>query len=232
VSLVFDWANLGDVALPCLVSITGAAFLATFLRRAAEQSRLPRSRERCIRCRFESQLEEFGDCQEACAVNVLPTLPLVLFVAVSALAALTFFFPATVRTYILPFDYPDPAYAAILLDVVLVATLSAALVLAAYFVQDLPYHRDLFTLGAAAAALAGLFVGTTGSGVAPTDAAILVPIALTAVLLGLAAEARARRGRPAFGLRSLGAATAPLFLVTVLAFGRIAEVLALAAQAR
>lgn len=230
-SLVFDWANLGEVALPCLVSITGAAFLATFLRHAAEQSRLPRRRERCVRCRFESELMESGECQEACAVNALPTLPLVLFVAVSTLGALTYFFPDTVRTYILPFDSPDPAYAAILLDVVLVATLSAALVLAAYFVQDLPYHRDLFTLGGVAAALVGLTLGTMGGGLWPSEGAVLVPVGLTAVLLGLAAESRARRGRPAFGLRSLGAATSPLFLVTFLAFGRIAEVLALAAQA-
>jgi hypothetical protein len=230
VSLVFDWGNLGQVALPCFVSITIAAFLALFLRQASDQSRMPRSRERCVDCRFESELIADRRCEQACSVNTMPTLPLVLFVAVASLAALTFLFPDVVRTYLLPFEFSTPAYPDVLLGLILVTNVGAAIALAAFFVQDLPYHRDLFNFGASAAALLGLLVGTSASGNLRADGQLLVPVALVALLLGLGAEARARRGRPAFGLRSLGAATAPLFLVTILALGRIVEVIQLAAQ--
>ncbi|MCI4331109.1 MAG: hypothetical protein L3K19_04600 [Thermoplasmata archaeon] len=229
--LIFDWGNLSQVALPCFVSLTVGAFLALFMRRAADHSRLPRTRERCVRCRFEEGLIERGTCEQSCAVNAMPTLPLVLFVAVTSVAALAFLYPDVVVTYLLPFGSPLPAYPDILLTLVLVTNLAAAVALAAYFVQDLPYHRDLFNFGAAAAALVGLFVGTTASGVVRIDGQILVPVALGALLFGLAAEARARQGRPAFGLRALGVATAPLFLLTVLALGRIVEIVRIAASA-
>lgn len=230
-ALLFDWGNLGRVALPFFLSITIGAVLALFLRRAADQSLLPRARERCVRCRYEDGQIARGRCDEACAVNAMPTLPLVLFVAVSSLAALTFLYPGVVRTYVLPFEFSTPGMPDILLDLVLVTNVAAAVALAAFFVQDLPYHRDLFNLGAVVTALAGLVAATTVPGAWAGDVAAAVPVALAALLLGTAAELRARRGRPAYGLRALGAATAPLFLVTILALGRIVEIVQLAVQA-
>jgi hypothetical protein len=231
VGLVFDWNNLGQVALPFFVSITVAAFLALFLRKAAEQSRLPRAREPCARCRFERGLLARGDCEESCAVNTLPTLPILLFVAAASLATLAFAFPEVVKTYLIPFGLYDATYPDILLTLILVTNAGAAVALAAYFVQDLPYHRDLFNFGAAGAALVGLFLGSAGEGAVGTGAELLVPLALSALLLGLASEARARQGRPTFGLRALGLTTVPLFLVTLLALGRIVEIVRLAAGA-
>jgi hypothetical protein len=223
VPFVLLWSNLGQVALPFSIALTVAAVLALPLRRAAERSGLPRGRERCVGCVAEPGLLRQGYCVERCAVNRGPGLPMVLFVATATLALFALFDPAGFARAVLPFDLTGPGIAATVAAMLIGANAGAALLLAAFFLQDLPVHRKLFLEGSLAAALFGLILPTVGPGSAMGRTDLLTPLALGAVLLVGAVEVRARVGRPAFGWRAVGLAIAPLILVGAFAAVRLVE---------
>lgn len=228
--LVYDWYNLHTVALPFLLSVTAAGGLALILRRAAERSGLPRARETCTKCRHEGQLLQEGFCVQSCAVNALPTLPLALFVASTTFAILAGLFPDTVLTYVVPFSTVNADLPEALRFLLLVTCAAASLSIVGYFAQDLAVHRAVFEEAAIVVAVTGLFLGVTAGGTLGEDAAFLAPIALTALVLSVAMRRRAKVARPVFGLRAIAFATAPLFLLALLATLRILEILAYAAQ--
>ena len=227
-TLVVDWSNLGLVAFPFLLSITTATLLALLLRRAAELSGLPRSREVCVGCVHEPALLRDGYCRQNCVINSLPSTPLVLFIGSATFALLTAFFPDVVLTYILPFGFTNSEIPGILEGLLLVSAGGASVTIAGYFAQDLAAHRELLNRVALLIALAGLIVGAGTSGAVSQTAETLVPLGLGMLLVGLAIEWRARRGRPTLGLRALGFSATPLFVIAVLALIRIAQILALA----
>ena len=228
VGLVLLWSNLGTVLLPFLAAITVASLLALPLQRAAERSGLPRARERCVHCRGEPVLLRTGHCPEACAVNRVPTLPLLLFVATTTVALFAFGDPGAFRLFVLPLGMTGPGVADLLAAGLVGANAGAAVLLAGYFLQDLPDHRLHFGEGAILLALGLLAASATAGGFLERWIALALPISLLAVLLALGIDWRARHGRPAFGLRALGVATAPLFLVSVFAAVRIVQILQLA----
>jgi hypothetical protein len=76
--------------------------------------------------------------------------------------------------------------------------------------------------------LVGLCVGAAIGGTTGAIAAEITPLGLGAVLIGIAVEHRARMGRPAIGVRGLGAATLPMFWLGGLALVRIVELVRLA----
>ncbi|MCI4369149.1 MAG: hypothetical protein L3K09_06275 [Thermoplasmata archaeon] len=222
--LVVEWGNLGSVALPFFIALTGSAVLALLLRNASDVSGLPRSRERCVGCRFESALVRDGLCRQTCTVNELPTLPIVLFLSTGTVAILCLFFPQVMIAFVLPFAIGSRATPQILLALLGVANTGACALIAGYFVQDLPKHRELFGFIAVFGTLLGLLVGFTVPGPVGLWARSLTPLALGLTLLFSAVEHRARMGRPTFGLRALGASVVPLFLVFLLATVRMAEI--------
>jgi hypothetical protein len=230
VTLIYDWGNLGSVAFPFLLAITVSGILALALRRAAIRSGLPRAREPCARCRFEKGLLKRGTCERQCAVNDLPSLPLLLFIACTTFAILAAFYPSIVLTYVLPFTNPASGIPEVLLGVMLVASATASIAIAAYFAQDLPGHRELLIRGAVAGTLVGVLLSVLGNDMAGQVGAVLAPLSLGVLVIGLALEWRARLGRPALGLRAIGAAAIPLFLIAIMASVRIGEVLYYAAQ--
>ena len=228
--LVYDWYNLHTVALPFLISVTAAAGMALLLRRASERSGLPRAREPCTQCRNEPQLLQEGFCVQPCAVNALPTLPLALFVTSTTFAILAGLFPDTVLTYVVPFSTVNPDLPETLRFLLLVTCAAASLSIVGYFAQDLPSHRAAFEEAAVVVAVAGLFVGVTFGGTIGQDVAFVVPVALAALMISVAMSRRAKVSRPVFGLRALAFATAPLFLLAILATLRILEILSYASQ--
>lgn len=226
--LVLLWSHLGGVALPFLIALTAACLLAWGLQRVAETTGLPRLRERCIGCRAESNLLATGRCPEPCAVNDGPTLPLLVFVGSATTAVFAAADPADFRLYVLPYGLTGPGIPDLLLALLVGANALAGVLLAAFFVQDRRDHQELFARGSAILALGALVGLGLSDGPAGPWVDLAVPVALTALLLGVAIEWRARHGRPAFGLRTIGFAAAPLFLVALLATIHLVQVLQLA----
>lgn len=223
--LVLLWANLGEILLPTLIAVTAAAFLALPLRRAAEGSGLPRIREACVGCVAERFLLENGYCRETCAVNSAGSVGLLLFVGTAATAIFAYLDPTDFLTFVLPSSPGRPEVPALLLDVVVASNAGAALLVGAFFWQDLPVYRRGLLEGSAALALGLMTVGEALPGPAVRWVQLLLPLSLAAIVLGVGVEWRARHGRPAFGLRTLGLAAAPMFLLTGLAALRISQVL-------
>lgn len=234
--VVIVWANLWLVGLPFLLCACVGGIFSVFLWRAAWKSGMPHRREPCATCVFEKALIKQGYCKESCAVNTIPMLPLVLFLATCTFALLFLFFPSVVFTYLLPSTSPNPTtsvpeWQQSIRTVVAAANGAAAVLLGAYFVQDTAWHRELFLRVAAAGSLAGIVIGVTAPGPVGQVALEVTPFALLAVLLSAALESRARWGRPVLGLRALGISTTPLFIVTLVGIARILSVLS-AANAR
>lgn len=231
--LLLDWANLWSVALPFFICISVAAIFTVFLWRAAWKSGLPHRREPCATCYFEDKLIRQGTCRESCAVNVLPTLPLLLFLFTCSFALFFIFFPSLVLQYLLPGTGSSPGSVnPQLLDasIALVAGANggAAVLLAGYFVQDKAWHREFFFRISAAGTISGIVLGLVVPGPIGTYAIDATPFALGAVLLGAGLEHRAIAGRPVLGMKALGASTVPLFLVAVVVMFRIFFVLSAA----
>ncbi|HTT26729.1 MAG TPA: hypothetical protein VMH90_07210 [Thermoplasmata archaeon] len=223
--LVLEWANLGEILLPVLIAVTTAAFLALPLRRAAEQSGLPRIREPCRGCAAEPFLLERGYCREVCTVNSAAPVGLLLFVGTATTAIFAYLDPADFLRLVLPATPGMPAGATLLLDTVVASNAAASLLVGAFFGQDLPAYRRGLLEGSAALALGLMTVGEAMPTPAFRWVELLLPLSLSAVVLGVAVEWRARYGRPAFGLRTLAVAALPMFLVSVLASARIVQIL-------
>ena len=226
--LVLEWNNLRLVLLPFLGALTVAALLAIPLRRAAERSGMPRLREPCIGCRAEAGLLRRGYCSESCAVNGGPGLPLLVFVATATTALFALLDPADFTGFVLPFGLNGPGILDLTVGLLIGVNAAAALLLAAYFLQDRPEHRALFLRGAIVVSLGALAVTGLTTGTLSPWLALATPLALTAVILSAGVEWRARHGRPAFGLRTVGVATGPLFLVMLFALVRIVQVVEMA----
>jgi hypothetical protein len=225
VGLVVDWANLGLVALPFLTCLGVSGLIAIGLYRVAADSGVPHRRERCLRCQFVETLRRSGTCHEACAVNHLPQLPAILFVATGTFSLLFLFFPKVAYEFVLPFELTPPTLGGILLGLLVAANLGGSVVLAAYMLQDRASTREMFNRVTALGALLGVLVGVAGPEPLRGAAIVLTPVALAALLFGLGLEYRARTGRPSVGLRSVGAATVPLFLMLLVATARLVELL-------
>jgi hypothetical protein len=223
--LVLLWANLGEVLLPALVAVTVAAFLAMSLRRVADHSGLPRIREACVGCVAERSLLEQGFCRERCAINSAAPTGLLLFVGTATTAIFAYLDPSAFLRLVLPATPGQPALVGELLDLVVGTNAGAALLVAAFFWQDIPAYRHGLLEGSAALALGLMTVGQAMPGAAARWVSLMLPLSLAAIVLGVGIEWRARHGRPTFGLRTLGLAAAPLFLLTALAGMRIAQVL-------
>jgi hypothetical protein len=224
VTLVLLWANLGPLLLPAMIAITASAILAIPLRRAAERSGLPRVREPCFGCVAEGFLVRNGYCPEVCTVNSATSVGLLLFVATAATATFALLDPGDFVRRVLPFSSGSPGLSNFLLDAVVGTNAAAALLIGAYFGQDRSIDRRHWLEGSAVAALGLMTIGEALPGPALPWVDLLLPLSLGALLLGVAVEWRARHGRPAFGLRTLAVAAAPLFLLTILATIRIVQV--------
>ncbi|MCI4350247.1 MAG: hypothetical protein L3K15_01865 [Thermoplasmata archaeon] len=223
--LVVDWGNLGVVALPFLTCLSVSGLLGIGLYRVAAASGVPHRRERCVRCRFVESLRRSGTCHEVCAVNHFPQLPAVLFVATGTFSLLLLFFPTITYEYVLPFQVSPPDLGGILLGLLAAANLGGSIVLAAYLLQDRAASRELFNRVSAGGALIGIVLGVAGPPPLRMAAVVLTPVALGSLLVGLGLEYRARSGRPAVGMRTVGAATLPLFLILLTASARLVELL-------
>ncbi|MCI4319406.1 MAG: hypothetical protein L3J87_02110 [Thermoplasmata archaeon] len=223
--LVVDWENLAFVALPFLTCLGISGLLAIGLYRVAAVSGVPHRRERCLRCRFVEALHRSGTCHEPCAVNQVPQLPAVLFVATCTFALLFLFFPTVSFEYVIPFEFSPPDLGAVLLGFLAAANFGGSVVLAAYLLQDRAVSREMFNRVAAFGAVLGILLGLAGPAWVRGPAIVLTPVALAALLLGVGLEYRARLGRPAVGLRAVGAATLPLFLLILVASARLVQLL-------
>jgi hypothetical protein len=222
--LVLLWANLGQILLPALVALTVAAFLAMPLRRAAERSGLPRVREPCVGCVAESYLLEHGYCRERCAVNSASSVGVLLFVGTTSTAIFAYLDPADFVRLVLPTSPGATAVPGLLLDLVVGSNAGAALLVGAYFSQDLPGFRRGLLEGSATVSLGLMTIGEALPGPGLHWVSLLLPLSLAAIVLGVGVEWRARHGRPAFGFRTLGLAAAPLFLLAALATIRIIQI--------
>jgi hypothetical protein len=161
-------------------------------------------------------------------VNAGPGIPLTLFVACSTFALFALLAPSAFVEFVLPFGLTGPGVEELLVGGLVGANAGAALLMAAYLLQDLPIHREGLRRGSLVVALGSL--GLTGlATVGPLRwVTLLTPLALGGLVLSAAVEWRARTGRPAFGLKAVGIATAPLFLGVLLAMVRIVQVVQLA----
>lgn len=226
-TLLVTWSNLALVTLPFVLAIGVSVGLAFLLRRAARESGLPRARETCVDCAHEAGLVEAGACEQRCAVNELPALPLALFVGCSTFAILAIVFPAVVLTYVLPFWAPTSTTTEVLLILLIASSVGGAVALALYCLQDLPEQRELLLRGSMVVAIAALAAALLTSGGALSVAEGLGAAALAVILVAAAVDRRARLGRPTLGLRTMGVAVVPLLLVSTLAVVRIVEILQL-----
>lgn len=239
--LVIEPNNLWLLALPALICACLSAIFTLLLWRAAWVSGLPHRREPCVTCVFEADLLRKGTCTENCAINSIPTLPLMLFFITSGLTMMCVFFPSLVSTYVIPFNLAPPLLPTLLLVTLGATNGGAAVLLATYFVQDRAWHRELFFRGAAAMTLIGLIAASTLAGLgkagwitsswlqtAAVEAEWLTPLGLFAIIVVVAMEHRARLERPVMGLRGLGLTTAPIFLIVVIGLARMLEILSYA----
>lgn len=221
------WQNLWTLALPFFICISTAAFFTVLLWRVAWKSGLPHRREPCATCVFEPGLLTRGTCREVCAVNVIPTLPLLLFLFTASFALLFLFFPSLVFSYLFPGDVSGN-WANAAFVVVAGSNAGAAILLTGYFVQDKAWHRELFFRVAVAGSLVAIVTGLVAPAWLGSFAETLVPVGLVSVLLSASLEHRAQWGRPVLGMRALGMSTLPLFLVAFVAMARILFVLSAA----
>lgn len=212
-TLVVEWENLWIVALPILTSCSAAGILSVFLWRATRDG-VPHRRERCRNCVYEPDLLKRGYCVEACTVNMIPAMPLLLFSFTTTLTFLFLFYPGTALAYILP--QSGTAFTMVLYGMVLGSCLMSTLITAAYLVQQHAHHREMLGRGAVVATLGTLLIS-------PFDevAAILAPAGLFLVLLTVGIELRARKGHALLGLNALGLAMVPLFVMTLVGLLRI-----------
>lgn len=227
-ALVADWGNLAIVALPFLTSLGVSGLLATVLYREAARTGVPHRRERCFRCAFASALHSSGTCDERCAVNEMPRIPALLLWVTGTFALLFLLFPATAFAYVLPIELRSPGLFATLAGFLGAANMGGTIVLAAYLLQDRAWSRELFNRIGAGGSIVGLLLGVVSAGFVRSVSLWMTPAALTVLLVGVGLEFRARTGRPTMGLRSIGAATAPLFLTLVVGAVRIVQIVALA----
>ncbi len=227
-ALIVVWSHVIPLVAPFFASLTAAAVLALPLHRAAEDTGLPRLRERCVGCVGEPELRRTGTCPERCSVNSGPTVPLVLFVATATTAIFAFGDPAAFDGYVLPGGTYPPGVGAAVAAGLVGANAVAAVLLAAFFVQDRQRFNELFARGAALTALFGFVAIAWPLGPLGRWVDLALPLALIALLFAAGIEWRARHGRPTFGLRTLGIAALPLFAVCALAAIRIVQILVLA----
>lgn len=234
VVLLLDWSNLWAIALPFFICISASTLFTVFLWRVAWKSGMPHRREPCATCIFEKGLLRLGTCRETCAVNVIPTLPLLLFMFTCSFALLFLLFPSVVLTYLFPAGL-GTVWSNACIVAVAASNGGASIVLVGYFVQDKAWHREMFFRIAAAGSTAGLVLGVVFSGshnawlgALSTFSFEVTPFGLVAVLLTAGIEHRARWGRPVLGMRALAASTLPLFLVVLVACARILFVLSAA----
>jgi hypothetical protein len=228
VGLAIDLANLLLVAGPFAVAVLAAALLALRLQRSAGLSPRPSVRERCVGCRYEGDLVDSDVCYQRCSVNELPSLALVVFVVSATFVALALAYPNVLIEFVVPAAFVGASDQHLLLGTLLVAFSGGALAVAAYCVQDRARERRILLQVSIVAALMGLGVGAAIGGTVGAMAVEMTPLALAAVLIGIAVEHRARMGRPAIGIRGLGAATLPMFWLGGLALVRIYEMVRIA----
>lgn len=231
--LTLEWQNLWTIALPLFLSLCTSTLFTVLLWRVAWKSGMPHRREPCVNCVFEKGLIRHGTCRETCAVNVIPTLPLLLFLFTSTFALFFLVFPGIVVTYMFPGGF-DPTWSSAAVMAVAAANGGASILLVGYFVQDKAWHRELFFRIAAAGSTAGLVLGLVFQshpgflGQMGTFCLEVTPFGMFAVIMTSGLEHRARWGRPVLGLRALGLSTLPLFLITLVAVARILFVLSAA----
>ncbi|MDE1819451.1 MAG: hypothetical protein KGJ23_00435 [Euryarchaeota archaeon] len=227
--LVLQWSNLWDIAVPFFICISLATIFTVFLWRVAWKSGLPHRREPCASCVFERELIKNGECHKVCAVNVIPTLPLLLFLFDCSFGLFFLLFPALVMQFLFPAGF-DQTWSEAVIAALGATSGGAAILLVGYFVQDKAWHRELFFRIAAAGTTTGLLlavlVPTPIDGWAVGSFALnATPFGMVAVMLTAGIEHRARWGRPVLGLRALGATTLPLFFVALVACARILFIL-------
>jgi hypothetical protein len=193
-------------------------------------------REQCVDCEEEAELLETGQCSQSCAVNQVPTLPLVLFFFSVTFAVVALFYSAMVYTYILPVQLSsdvananhialasNPILYDALYGLLVASCVVSAAVLAAYLMQDKPLYREVMSRGAVVGVLASLFMAPFLS-----TAMILVPVGLFILLVSVGMELRARKGRPLVQLNTLAIGTIPLFVISIAALLKIIEMLGFA----
>ena len=214
------WANLWAVALPVLTSTSVAGIFSVLLWKVSRNG-IPFRREECKDCVFSEEMRAKGYCNEPCAVNMIPTLPLLLFAFTATLSVLAVFYPDIVNTYLLPFVSSQ-------LDLVIYGILTAtclmsAILLAGYLLQEKAADRAVLARIA--------IVGTLGAIVLTPfleAAAILVPTGLFLLIVAVGVELQARKGKNLLGLRTIGFATLPLFVMTLIGLLRILQLLRIA----
>ncbi len=219
-ALVLDWGNLWVVALPFLTSACIAGIFTVLVSRVSRN--ITHHRLLCAQCVFEDELIANGKCEQNCAVNNIPSLPMLLFFFSTEFALLALFYPSIIQTYILPAVLSQNEMA-FLGSLLLVSTTTAAVMLGVYLVQEKGKVRSLL--------LRVTILGTLGAILVASfepSAAIYVPVGLFALVLILGVELRARYQLPLLGLRSVGAATLPLFVVTLIGIIHIYEILRMA----
>jgi hypothetical protein len=222
--LVLQWSNLGEVALPFLISACLSAVLTSLLWRVGEKGGLVHRRSACLGCAFEATLRRHGECSEACAVNWIPRLPLGIFFLSTTLLLLAIAFPWVVIQYVVPLG-AGSVWGTTLLGLVAGSLGFASVLVAGYFVQERGRNRRLFLRVGAA----GTIVGVAASFLLPSGlaltAALLTPLALWTLFLGLGLERYAQQGRPALGLKALGLAILPILLLSLVAMVRLLALL-------
>ena len=218
--IILVWANLWVVALPFLTNGCIAGVFTVFLSRVSR--RLTHHRLVCTHCEFEDALIARGACQESCAVNSVPSLPLLLFFFSFEFALLSLLYPAIASAYIFP-ESISAFWSGLLQGLMLTTTVAATVVLGVYLVQQETRARTWMLRGTLVGTMGVIFISSFYAGVA-----VLVPIGLFALLLSLGVELRARQGRPLLGLRAIGVATLPRFLLVLIGMLRVYDILRLA----
>lgn len=218
-SLVIDWGNLWVVALPFLISASLSATFTILLWKASRK--LIHHRLTCVNCIYEGALIRTHHCEEACAVNNIPSLPLLLFFFSAVFSMMALFFPDILNTYVLPLP-TSQVLLGFSYSVVAIVSTGATVLVGVYLIQQWAPSRLLFLRIALVGTLFAILVSSSYD-----FAAEFVPIGLFAIALGMGVELRAQRGIPLLGMRALGLATLPLFVMALIGIVRIFQILSL-----
>jgi hypothetical protein len=218
--LVVVWANLWAVALPVMTSISVAGIFSVFLWRITRKG-LPYRREECEDCVFEKDMRLKGYCTEPCAVNQIPTLPLLLFAFITTLSVLAVFYPVVVNTYVLP--YVSSQLSLVVYGFLTATCLMSSVLLACYLLQERAVEREVVSRIAIVGTLAAIVLTPFLQ-----VAAVFVPTCLFLMLVGIGIELQARKGKNLLGLRTIGFATLPLFVITLIGLLRVLQIIRIA----
>lgn len=212
-TLVVVWRNLLTVGTVLLPSLLLTLLLVSLVYHGARGKR---------------DLPAPGPGRELAFVDVFPPeVALAVMGALTALAMFVLFDSTQFSAYVLPYGL-TPLQTSLVLTGLFVSVAVGASLIAAYLLQVRIRLRDRFLRVTLVASVLGL-IASAAAGAAPAVALLaLFPMALVLTLLAVTLERGVRPWRMPFGVRTLGLAALPLYLVAVTGFVRLVQLVTIA----